>query len=260
MNKKIAVCISGELRYYDHPLVISSYNKFIQKLNPDVFISVWDHIGESMNHGYIDPVTTKEKNNNILQNINQVYKNVVGLEIENYNDWINTLSQTEKTYYNSNWFNSRTINSYTQIYKIYRSNLLKQQHERINNIKYDIVIRMRPDNLFISSIDATNINPKTVYNINLVNAYYPNRIYDIFFYSDSESMDMICNTYSEFEKLLYSSYDNGLCKRDACRLLYLQSVSNGIAVESTKHRMCDIYRGSSYEEYMDYMHEWGGIL
>jgi hypothetical protein len=259
MKNKIAVCISGELRYYNHPYVIDGYNKFIQTLNPDVFISVWDHIGESMNHGYIDPGSIKEKNDNILHDINKIYKNIVSLEIENYNDWFNMLSIKEKTYYTDNRFNNRTINSYTQLYKIYRANLLKQQHEQYLNTNYDIVIRMRPDNLFISSID-TNIEPETIYNINLLNTFYPRRIYDIFFYGDSKSMDTVCNSYTEFEYLLNNPFGNGLCQRDACRLLYLQAGLNSIVVESTKHRMCDVYRGMPYEEYMNWMHSWGGIL
>lgn len=259
MNKKIAICISGELRYYDHPLVIDGYNKFLQQFNPDIFISAWDHIGQSMNHGYIDPTIKKEVNNQIPNNIKQIYGNVTSIEIENYNNWFEKLNNKEKEFYNNTEFNSRTINSYTQLYKIYRANLLKKQYEEANNMTYDIVIRTRPDNLFISSIDL-NLNPNTIYNINLLNTFYPNRIYDIFFYGDSKSMDIVSDTYIEFEKLLNNSFDNGLCKRDTCRLLYLQSTLNKLNVESTKHRMCDVYRGLSFEEYMNWMNGWGGVI
>ena len=59
MSKKIALCISGELRYFNNPLITQGYDKFLNVHNPDVFISTWNHIGKSMNHGYIDPHENK---------------------------------------------------------------------------------------------------------------------------------------------------------------------------------------------------------
>ena len=41
---KIAVCISGEMRLFDNPYVISGF-KFINDLSPDIFISTWSHKG-----------------------------------------------------------------------------------------------------------------------------------------------------------------------------------------------------------------------
>jgi len=73
MSKKIAVCISGEMRYFNDPIVIDSYNKFVNILNPDVFISTWDHVGHSMNHGYINPDDNKTVDNTIANSIKSIY-------------------------------------------------------------------------------------------------------------------------------------------------------------------------------------------
>ena len=52
---KIALCLSGELRFFDNILIKTNFDKFIFKFEPDLFISTWKHFGESMNHGYINP-------------------------------------------------------------------------------------------------------------------------------------------------------------------------------------------------------------
>jgi len=256
---KIAVCISGELRTFNNQLVIDSYSKFIEKYSPDVFLSTWDHIGESMNHAYIDPSTSKNKRINIKSEILNTYNNIKSLKIENYNEWFNSLDEAVKSVvFRDNYF-SRTINSYTQIYKIYDSILSKYEYENNNNIKYDVVLRVRPDNLFILDLELDEVLSNTIYHINIGTAYYPNRIYDIFFYGDSDSMNTIAETYLNFETLLKYEYDNGLCPRDSCRLLYLQAKLNKLQVLSTKNRCCDIYRGDTFDNYYNLLKSWGGV-
>jgi hypothetical protein len=256
MNSKIAVCISGEMRFFKDPLVIESYNKFISSLNPDVFISTWDHIGVSMNHGYINPEENKTIEDNIEKHIRSVYSNIKSLKIENYNSWFNSIDNQIKQKVYGGSYNRLTVNSYSQIYKICDSINLKSDYENSNNFKYDIVIRIRPDSLFINPFNL-DIKPRTVYNINFGGAYYPNRIYDILFYGDSLSMDKISNSFSNYIALLDNSFNNGLCPRDSCRILYLQSILSELEVESVNSRLCDIYRGQGFENYCNLIKSWG---
>ena len=99
---KIAVCISGELRLFDNPLILESYKKYINKYMPDVFISTWDHIGQSMNHQYIDPFDKKEKIKSIEHRIYENYNNSVllnsrtRLKIKNKNQSVDSISPTSK--------------------------------------------------------------------------------------------------------------------------------------------------------------------
>ncbi len=57
---RVAICLSGELRYFNNELVHRGFETFIQKHNPDIFVSTWDHVGISMNHQYINPFDQKE--------------------------------------------------------------------------------------------------------------------------------------------------------------------------------------------------------
>jgi hypothetical protein len=259
MKKRIAVCLSGELRCFDHPLVQEGFTSFIEKHNPDIFISTWDHIGKSMNHQYIDPFEEKQIHNDIESRLKSIYNNCKNIEIENYNSWINLINPEIANIITNITYDSRTVNSYTQLYKIYKANQLKIQQEISNGYCYDLVIRSRPDNLFISNIEVNQVTPHTIYNINLKGNFYPNRIYDIMFYGDSFTMDLVSKTYLHYTQLIQHPFNNGLCDRDTCRLLYLQAINNNILVESTKNRPCDVYRDQTFDEYYNLLKGWGGL-
>jgi hypothetical protein len=259
MNKKIAICISGEMRFFNHPLVVEGYKKFIQIHNPDVYISTWNHIGKSMNHKYIDPNETKSVETALEESIRSIYQDIKYLCIENYNDWIDNIDSNIKESIYCEGYSPRTINSYSQIYKISNSINLKSKYEKENNFNYDVVVRLRPDNLMVNHFNF-EIDPNTIYNINFGIAYYPKRIYDILFYGDSKSMDKIANTFSNYIDLLYHEFSNRLCNRDACRLLYLQSMLSGLEVKTTNTRLSDVYRGQSFDEYYGLIKTYGEFL
>lgn len=256
MDKRIAVCISGEMRNFDNPIIIDSYNKFVAIHNPDVFISTWNHNGYSMNHNYIDPNDNKITDNFILNSIKSNYPNIISVNVENYNIWLDSINPINKQQIFSNNYDYRTVNSYAQIYKICDSINLKSKYELENDFKYDIVIRIRPDSLFVNHFDL-NIDSDTIYNINFGNAYYPNRIYDILFYGDSSSMDLLSKCFINYINLLHDQFHNGLCKRDACRLLYLQCIQSKLQVKTTDVRVCDIYRDQGFDEYYNLIKIWG---
>jgi hypothetical protein len=256
---KVAVCLSGEMRFFTDELVTSAFQTYIQSWSPDIFISTWDHVGISMNHGYIHPKEIKEREDTLHLHINNTYSNIKAVEIENYNEWIDNIPESEYSIVYSDSFYTRTINSYPQLYKIYKANKLKIDYEEKEKFKYDIVLRIRPDNLFIRPLALNQVVKGVIYDVNLKGAYYPNRIYDIFFYGCSEDMDIVSSAYVSFKELLYSSFNNGLCPRDACRLLYLHAINAGLVCESTKNRPCDIYRGQTFEEYCDLLQSWGGL-
>lgn len=257
---RVAICLSGEVRYFADDLVVDGFQKYIETWNPDIFISTWDHLGRSMNHGYISPREVKEQQQDIELYIKHIYKGIKSVEIENYNKWIGDIPKDEYNLAYSDIYSPRTINSYTQLYKIFKANNLKIRYEKKQEIKYDIVLRTRPDNLFVRPLALDEVQQKTIYNINLEGAaYYPNRIYDILFYGGSAEMDAVSNSYLKFKELLHSPFNNGLCPRDTCRLLYLQAINSELSVKSTKDRSCDIYRGQTFEEYTNILRSWGGL-
>jgi hypothetical protein len=257
---KVAICLSGEVRHFTDELVVDGFQKYLETWKPDIFISTWDHLGRSMNHGYISPKEVKEQQQDLELYIRYIYPGIKAVEIENYNRWIDDMPKDEYNLAYSDRHSSRTINSYTQLYKIFKANNLKICYEKEQGIRYDIVLRARPDNLYVRPLALDEVQQKTIYNINLEGgAYYPNRIYDIFFYGGSVEMDAVCSSYLKFKELLYSPFNNGLCPRDTCRLLYLQAMNSGLSVKSTKDRSCDIYRGQTFEEYYSLLRSWGGL-
>jgi hypothetical protein len=70
-------------------------------------------------------------------------------------------------------------------------------------------------------------------------------------------MDKVSDAFINFQNLINHDFNNGLCKRDACRILYLQAFLSNLKVFSTSSRLCDIYRGGSFEEYYNNIKSWG---
>ncbi len=215
---RVAICLSGELRYFNNELVHRGFETFIQKHNPDIFVSTWDHVGISMNHQYINPFDQKEVQLQLEDETKQVYKSLKGVRMENYNNWVSNVDEEISGILKDPSYDYRTVNSFAQLYKLYQANELKAQYEATHGFKYDVVIRSRPDNLFVDDLKLHEIEPNTIYNINFQGNFYPNRIYDILFYGDSASMDVVSTSYLHFKELLRNSFNNGLCSRDACRL------------------------------------------
>jgi len=213
---KIAFCISGELRTFLTEDVLSSYKSICEKLSPDIFVSIWDHVGVSNCHRDNLQIDYSEKVN--VSDIKNSLQNIIKIDVENYSSWRGELPDEFSNIINRSDMDYRTKNSCSQLYKIFKCNELKKQHEIENNFVYDIVIRLRPDFLFQNCF-SLDIDQNTIYHINSDVAFYPNRIYDVLFYGDSSSMDKITSAYKYFQSLVYDSFSNGLDQRDCCRIL-----------------------------------------
>lgn len=222
---RIAVCISGMMRNFEEPLIKMNFEKYVDILSPDIFVSTWGDFDEDIIH----------KN----------YNNVKYCQIENYQKWLEEQEDEILKYANMPMQNGVNPTSYPQLYKIFTCNELKKKYENENNFKYDVVIRVRPDTLFVDHFNFDNLQPMTITNINFGVIYYPERIYDIFFYGDSESMDILSNSFLDYVKLFDHDFNNGLDKNDACRLLRVQCLINNINIESLDYRICEVYRNKT---------------
>jgi hypothetical protein len=97
----------------------------------------------------------------------------------------------------------------SQLYGIMMAGQLKRQYELDNGFKYDMCVRLRPDLYFnelnrrILSVDWSPIKPKTIYSCHgYVSEEMPyDAIGDIFFYSDSETYDLISSLYNWLPQL-----------------------------------------------------------
>jgi hypothetical protein len=260
VKMKVALCLSGEFRFFENDYIKKGMGNFLSVLEPDLFISTWSHIGKSMNHQITNKTENKDNQDFIENYIYTNFKNIKKFELESFDFWLSSLGKNKKKIIDDITLDYRTINSLPQLYKIEKCNLLKKEFELENNFKYDVVIRSRFDNLFVDELDLSFVGKSNIYNINLGGNFYPNRVYDIMFYGDSISMDIISETYSNIGNLIDDNFSNGLCKRDTCRLLFLQSIKNNLNVFSTNNRPCDVYRGTTFEEYYNYLKKLGGVI
>jgi hypothetical protein len=257
---RVALSISGELRNFSNQILIDRFNKYIvEDLKPDVFISTWDHLGFSIHNSqhYLDsiPKSFDEKK------IYEVYKNIKGLTIDNFDNWIseNETIPVVKAYLN--WKLNSNINyncatSVPQFYLLHKCYTMINNYEIENNFKYDVIIKMRPDLFFTNNIKKP-IETNTIYHCNYGPGgwHHPHRIYDIFFYSDSTTFKVLGNIWNDLESLFNDPWVDERGNYDATKNLYLLAMKNNIRIESVNRRICEVYRNETPDEFHLYVTE-----
>jgi hypothetical protein len=243
---KVALVLSGQLRTFHHPVVLASLHQFIKQFDEcDVFLSLWDKIGFSYKHG--GGVRPENADNSVkAEQIINLIPRLKGLHIESEEEWLSNISESYKTIYTEGfeWLGMKLTGTMVpQLYKIWDGNRLKKKYEQENNFTYDLVIRSRPDNQYFSYIKHQYLADLTkIYAINCSGTYFPNRIYDIFFFSNSANMDILCDAYNHILRNESHPFYNGLNPRDACRILRVQALISDIPVVDMDSNVCMIYR------------------
>ena len=249
---KIAFLFSGQLRELPYQLFRKSLLNLTKDLDYAIFSFCWEEMGQSLNHG--DKLHDIDVLENIDKKINFLFKdfNLIDYGYESFKDFDKKLTDQHREIFSSKKFDFGTINSLPQIYTLYKSFELleKSKHE------FDLVFRCRFDSIFIHPIKLfplkKMLSDNNLYNLNFGRAYYPNRIYDIFFGGSRKSMNFISNIWDNTPSLVINNFENGLDKRDCCRILYLSAFINNIKVKSFSSRICDVYRNNDYV-YSDYL-------
>ena len=239
---KVALLFSGQVR----PLCPLTFNRGLQiltkGLNVDVYLSFWDAPGISGNHN----IARLMNNNRMIdfdidQFIDKAFLgfNIKGISKINQTRWKDNLSGPYKSILSANNYSPITLNSLPQLFQIYNSYQMVDQNEN-----YTHFVRCRFDSVFLfpllNEISSFKLG---VSSINFGRAYYPNRIYDIFFIADKDASSYVFNTWLEVPSLVNNKFNNQLDPRDCCRLLYLTCLLSSINVSSTNTRICDVYRG-----------------
>ena len=65
-------------------------------------------------------------------------------------------------------------------------------------------------------------------------------------------MNFISTIWKDTPHLVKNSFDNGLDKRDCCRILYLAASIDNTNIKSFSSRICDVYRNNDliYSKYL----------
>jgi hypothetical protein len=193
---KIAVYIVGQWRGTSYQCA-ENLKKIFDKFDTDYYIHIWPfYEGKNLNLIQYDvkenPIVEHENyihTEQDLENIKNTYNNVVSFEVESY-DAIKDIKNTHSTFY--------------QYYCAYKANEVRKVYEINNGIKYDAVIKIRPDIIFgngtIESfskrIEYIKDNPLTIFSFysTLKRDMKPNThcVWD--FYTISNTFGMDCMT------------------------------------------------------------------
>ena len=251
---KLAILFSGQVREIDPELFNQGLKLFTQDIDADIYISCWSELGKSMNHK-IDNIHKVDDRIRLEGFLTKAFQNqdIKKINIESYENWWNKQSSKVKRIQDDDEFSYITKNSVAQLYKI------SDSYKMIDNpADYDVLVRARFDSIFIKPFkDYKKIKKNVIYNINFGKAYYPNRIYDIFFFSTPGRGENVFNCWERLSDYVYSEFNNGLERRDACRLLFNAAKVNLVDVESVDIRFADVYRGEGYLKYLSKLHLWG---
>ena len=243
---KIAFLFSGQFREVPFDLFRKSLSNLTKDLDYAIFSYCWDEIGESLNHR--NKIPKIDNDVNIDAKIRFFFNDFNLLEYghEKFKDFDKKLEYQHREIFISKKYDFGTINSLPQIYMMYKSFQLLEK----SIYKFDLVFRCRFDSIFIHPIKLFPLkeifSDNILYNLNFGRAYYPFRIYDIFFGGSRKSMNFISTIWSEIPSLVKNKFDNGLDKRDSCRILYLAASRGKNKVRSFPSRICDVYRNNQY--------------
>jgi len=197
---KIAIIISGFLRSFE--INLDKFQKNFKDFDVDVYI-----------HKSKNEKKDKYKNQNNWENIKTILNPKLVIE-------------TDDVIFNTNSKHNDILN---QFYKFYMLNNLKNLIAKQENIKYDIILKWRPDIFLHKNIDFLNIEKNIIYipknsKIDSHKLLNPTDKYlcDIISYGDKESMDYYFNFFTNINNLI-------ILKKTTCpeTLMYhhLQNIS-----------------------------------
>jgi hypothetical protein len=186
---KVAVCISGHMRKFEQ--TFSSFNNhFLKHYDCDIFVHTWDDLGVSSAFK-ADTIHGSTENKKVK--IEQLYNpKALIIEPSNFINELKTMAQE----YAPHLINlpKPVYHMSSMFYKIYACNELRKYYERNNNIKYDWIVRTRPDLNFSSRIILSN-TPRNNTVLIPPSPHHPQWYNDQFAIANSDEMDLYCSAF-----------------------------------------------------------------
>ena len=250
---KIAFLFAGQYRTISKDLLRYSLENLTKGIDYSIFCYSWDELGESLDHR--EEIPKIKNDNDSFAQISNIFSefNLKAIQTDSYNNFVINLPKTHKNIFNSKIYHKGTIFALPQIYTLSKCYKLLKNDEN----EYDLIFRCRFDSIYLHPLKLYPlrkfVNSSDLYNINFGRAYYPNRIYDIFFGGSKKSMKFLEKIWEKLPQFVENDFNNGQDKRDACRLFFVAAIANNIKVKSLNTRICDIYRpfkDNYYEQYL----------
>ena len=199
---KIAFLFAGQYRPIPKELLRHSIQNLTKGIDYNIFCYSWDEPGESLDHR--EEIPKIKSDNDSYSQISNIFSefNLKKIYTESYDNFVINLPKKHKKILNSKIYHKGTIFALPQIYTLSKCYKLLDN----NKDKYDLIFRCRFDSIYLHPLKIYPLrkflNSSTLYNINFGRAYYPNRIYDIFFGGSNKSMSFLDQIWDDIPKLV----------------------------------------------------------
>lgn len=248
MNK-VALIYSGQVRKISPTFFREGLKLFTEGTEFDIYLNYWDEMGKSMNHDPYDKKLILDDSADIL--VNDLFKDLpVAYRIsEPYVDFEKNIPKSHLKIHKDSFFSAHSKHTLPQIYSFCK--LFDSCRGVL--INYDLIFSCRFDTVFTHRLidsDLKKFNTNTLYHLNYGKAYYPKRIYAIFFGGDFSAMNQLSKTWINIPTIVNDAFDNGLEKNDVCRVLYLSAIMNSIKINSLHLRSCEVHRFDTKRNYV----------
>ncbi|WP_454915508.1 hypothetical protein [Xanthobacter sediminis] len=254
---RLALCISGQMRLFERGAA-SLREKLIKNNECDIFIHTWKNRGISSIAGrnypigvhkyildsfdkdeWVDPNQKLTKFPSLLSAMDANGQITNELLIEHYGDSNIVIEETPHDYEERQSLfgidypdflkklNPRHFHNLAMFYKIWACNKLRIEYQNKNNIKYDYVIRARPDLIMLNDIDLSMCDRGKINQLNGGEARY---VFDQFAISSPELMDVYSSVWTDLKDYWDSEKykEIPLEERTIGRILYHHISRNGV--------------------------------
>lgn len=219
---KTAILISGKINSGFKKSFDSINQYFIQPLNADVFISTWEskYLDETLR--LYNPIFCRSEN---FDNAN------IKMRTNNFISFLNSINFDIKE--------QMIISCYPMFYKIYDAGVLMKDYEMIKNFKYDLVVRLRFDlffDLILNNNELIDVLENDVLYLRKDSftgklKKYDEWIWDSFAFGNNKVMNIYCNTFLNYEKMILSNKPS----MDINEMILLTNLKeNGVILKQTK--------------------------
>lgn len=198
---KIAIQIAGYLRRYKE--LIDNFNEKIVDFNRkngheiDIFISTYDELDSVNSFSYKEGQNRPGDSAFDILDVRDKF-NPKGLLVDGFSDvkhlfHINEYSDININEIQPNLHNNGIMFGLSMHFHRYISNILRQNYEKQNNIKYDMVLLMRADILWLDHLDFSKLDGEKL--------WAREKYYDYFFISKPKNIDKMCNVWLNIKNI-----------------------------------------------------------
>lgn len=147
---KIAVCLSGHMRDFDRKFA-SLHECLVRDNDADFFIHTWETFGYSVNNPgsmaqYGRDGFDRRSPRIDSTHVHDLY-NPVSLVVEDFEKFEPAINR-EASYFTRRREGTRVENLISLHRKIFLTDRLRQDYEEMSGVRYDVVVRARPDLLY----------------------------------------------------------------------------------------------------------------